>query len=103
VARKSASLQTLAAASLRAIWATLKPAGMRTLTVCFGGTDEVLKESEDVPLDESGRLELDELTDTVDELDTVLCLVAQAANEMHSAKIKILQIIRFVINRLDVV
>ena len=66
----------------------------------------MLDVSEDVPLEESGRLELDaldELTDTVDELDTVLCLVAQAANEMHSAKIKILQIIRFVINRLDVV
>jgi hypothetical protein len=66
----------------------------------------VLDVSEDVPLEESGRLELDaldELTDTVDELDTVLCLVAQAANEMHNAKIKILQIIRFVINRLDVV
>jgi len=86
---------------------------MRTLTVCFGGTDEVLKESEDVPLDESGRLELDELTDTVDELEGAFELfvyftlgfffVAQAANEMHSAKIKILQIIRFVINRLDVV
>ena len=66
----------------------------------------MLDVSEDVPLEESGRLELDaldELTDTVDELDTVLCLVAQAANEMHNAKIKILQIIRFVINRLDVV
>jgi hypothetical protein len=76
----------------------------------------VLDASEDVSLVVSGRLELgalEELTDIVDELEGVfellvvftpaLVLVAQAANEMHSAKIKIPQIIRFVINRLDVV
>jgi hypothetical protein len=89
---------------------------MRTLTVCFAGSDEVLDVSEDVSLVVSGRLELgslEELEETADELNCVLMLlvvftpalvlVAQAANEMHSAKIKILQIIRFVINRLDVV